>query len=75
MEQRTQRKAVFKELTENAVYVNHSAKSIKGGVAETRFTYLHITIAYSYISLKITNLLHDVFSQSSRIPWDLNFLA
>lgn len=70
MEQPTQRKAVFRELTENVVYVSHNVKPIKGVLQKPAFH-----MAYSYISLKITYQLHEVFSQSSKIPHDMKFLV
>lgn len=66
MEQSTQRNAVFRELTENVVSVNHNAKPIKRALQKPAFH-----MAYSYISLKITDLLHEVFRQSSKIPCDV----
>lgn len=70
VEQPTQRKAIFRELTENTVYVNHNAKPIKGVLQRPAFH-----MAYSYISLKITDLLHEVFSQSTKIPHHMKFLV
>lgn len=53
----------------NVVCVNHNGKTIKGVFQKPAFR-----MAYTYISVTITGLLHQVFSQSSRIPCGIKFL-
>lgn len=68
VDQPKQRKAVFRELAENVVYVDHNAKPIKGVLQKRAF---HMICPY--ISLKIMGLLHEVFCQSSKISQDKVF--